>query len=78
MTWLMLGASIIIWAGWIIAISYLSEPLAERLHPWVATWWDDPADDDWVASCYVAACIVALLAGLVGIGAWWLFAAVVL
>ena len=78
MIWAQLAMSIIIWAGWIAAITCLSEPLAERLHPWVTKWWDDPADDDWVASCYVAACIVALLAGLAGIGAWWLFAAVAL
>ena len=68
--------SIIIWAGWIAAITYLSEPLAGKIEPAVARINKDRLDDDRVVAWHVAAMIVAILAGLAGIGVWWAYGAV--
>ena len=75
MIWAQLVMSIIIWAGWIAAITYLSEPLADKIAPTVARFHKGRLDDDWTIACYVAAIIVAILAGLAGIGAWWAYVA---
>ena len=78
MIWAQLAMSIIIWAGWIAAITYLSEPLADKIAPTVARFHKGWLDDDWTIACYVAAMIVAILAGLACIGVWWVYVAVFL
>lgn len=78
MIWHMLAMSIIIWAGWIAAITYLSEPLAGKIGPAVARINKNRLDDDWVVAWHVAAMIVAMLAGLAGVGVWWAYVAVFL
>lgn len=78
MIWAQLVMSIIIWAGWIAAITYLSEPLAGKIGTAVARINKDRLDDDRVVAWHVAAMIVAILAGLAGIGVWWAYVAVFL
>ena len=57
---------------------FLSEPLADLISPLVVEYWDSELGDEWHASFYIAAGIVALLAGLAGVGVWSIIAAVIL
>lgn len=71
-------ASIVVWGVWIAAVTYFTEPLADRLAPLVFEWWDLEWGDGWHVSFCIAACLVAVVAGLVAVGAWWVFMAVVM
>ena len=61
MTWLLVALSIVMWAGWIAVIAWLTPRLDEVVIPHVAKVWDG---DRWGVtanefSLYFSACLVA-------------------
>ena len=70
MIWAQLVMSIIIWAVWITAVVWLGPKLGDRIAPWFERTGDPQAGN---AAVWVASALVALLTGVVLMGAWAVF-----